>query len=54
MTFPEDLMKELVTLATKYHVQDILDDLPSMIEPEYRGVRNYLRRIAHECNSDGC
>ena len=54
MTFPEDLMKELVTLATKHHAQDILDDLPSMMESEIFGALNYLRRIDHECNSDGC
>ncbi len=54
MTFPEYLMQEFVTLATKQHAQDVLDDLPSMMEPEIFGVLNYLRRIDHECNSDDC
>jgi len=45
MTFSEDLMQELVALATKHHAQDILDDLPTMSVIDKQGVLNYLRRI---------
>ena len=54
MTLPEDMMKELVTLATKHHAQNILHAIPAMTEFEKQGTLNYLRRIDHECNSDGC
>ena len=45
MNFPEDLMKELVALATKHHAQDILHAIPVMTEFDKQGTLNYLRRI---------
>jgi len=45
MTFPEDLMQELVALATKHHAQDILHAIPAMTEIEKQETLNYLRRI---------
>jgi len=53
-TFSDDSMQELVALATKHHAQDILDDLPARIEPEFFGALYYLRRIDHECSSEAC
>ncbi len=51
MTFPEDLMKELVALATKHHSQNILHAIPTMTEIEKQGNLNYLRRIDEESDS---
>lgn len=49
--FSKDLFDELCELVIKHHAQDILDDIPVMVESELFGVLIHLRRIDNHSKS---